>query len=143
MERAPILTEYVEQLLRCYILGDFLQAEEFRNSVMDILILKCELSFKDRVACTGLDSTSNSYIISNTLPGSLLCQMIYDYWSAILGRYSILDDKIPKEFYHEVLNYVIVAHNDRRELKAPWDKDRCVYHSHRGQPDQYSCTTKQ
>jgi hypothetical protein len=156
IERAPTLkgilalnkdenisdTAYIHQLLKCYVLGDFLLAEEFQNSVMDLLIAKCNLSLQSHLGYTGLDPTSISYIISNTLPGSPLRKMLYDYWAAIIGRENSMRYDIPKEFYHQISMYVIVAYRQGRELKAPWNQDRCIYHSHSGQPDQYLCTKR-
>jgi hypothetical protein len=34
--------DYIQQLLKSYVLGDFLQAEDFQNSVMDLLVLRCK-----------------------------------------------------------------------------------------------------
>ena len=135
--------DYMHQLLKCYIIGDFLQAEGFQNSVMNLMIARCKLSVESLKACTGLDSTSIRYIISNTVPDSLLRRMIYDYWVTILGRKNIMEDEIPKEYYHQLSIYVTVANEQGRKLKPPWNQDRCVYHIHRGQPDHFSCTKKQ
>jgi hypothetical protein len=155
IEKAPVLKEiptlykekhsdlvYVHHLLKCYVLGDFLLAEEFQNSVMDLLIAKCQISFKSFKVCTGLDPRSVSYVTFNIPADSLLRRMLYDYWVELLGHENTMKDEIPKEFYHQLFIYVIVAYGQGRKLEAPWRKDRCSYHSHRGQPDQYSCTKK-
>lgn len=131
------------RLLKSYILGDFLLAEEFQNSVMDLLITKCNLYVQSHARLFGIDAISITYVISNTLPDSLLRRMLYDYWAVLLGRENNMRDDIPKEFYHRLSIYVIVAHEQGRILQAPWTQDHCVYHIHRGQPDQYSCSKKQ
>ena len=134
---------YIVRLLKSYILGDFLLAEEFQNSVMNLLVIRCHLYIQSHGRCAGIDPISISYVISNTQPGSLLRRMLYDYWATMLGRENTISDDIPKEFYHQVSVYLIVEYERGRILKAPWNQDCCVYHSHRGQPDQYSCTKKQ
>ena len=134
---------YIIRLLKCYVLGDFLLVEEFQNSVMDLLIARCSLYVQSYARCVGIDPISVSYVISNTLPDSLLRRMLYDYWAIFRGKENTMRDDIPKEFYHQLSRHVIVDYEQGRILNAPWDKDRCVYHSHRGQPDQYSCTKKQ
>ena len=134
---------YILHLLKSYILGDFLLAEEFQNSVMNLLVIRCHLYIQSHGRCAGIDPISISYVISNTQPGSLLRRMLYDYWATMLGRENTISDDIPKEFYHQVSVHLIVEYEKGRILKAPWNQDCCVYHSHRGQPDQYSCTKKQ
>jgi hypothetical protein len=156
IENAPTLTEvlalnidksvsdagYIARLLKSYILGDFLLAEKFQNSVMDLLITRCNLYVQSHAKCAGIDAISISYVISNTLPDSLLRRMLYDYWAVLRGRGNAMRDDIPKEFYHQLSIYVIVEYEQGRILKAPWNQDRCVYHSHCRQLEQYSCTKK-
>ena len=134
---------YIIQLLKGYILGDFLLAEEFQNSVMDLLITRCNLYVQSYARCVGIDPISISYVISNTPTNSLLRRMLYDYWEVIRSRKNAMGDDIPIEFYHQLSLYVMAEYEKGRVLNAPWKKDRCVYHSHRGKPDQYSCTKKQ
>ena len=135
--------DYIQQLLKSYVLGDFLQAEDFQNSVMDLLVQRCKRSSKNPSVCCppGLDPRSINYIMSNSVPDALIRRMLFDYWSAVVDINDEMEASTPKEFYHELSMRIIFEFRSGNPLRAPWDKYNCAYHYHSSQPDGYSCTT--
>lgn len=122
--------DYIQQLLKSFVLGDFLHAEEFQNPVMDLLVQRCKRSSKNPFVCCppGLDPRSINYIMSNSVPDALICRMLFDYWSAVVDIDDKMEASIPKEFYQKLSMRIIYECRSGNPLRAPWDKCNCAYH---------------
>ena len=75
--RAHAQQQYL-QLASCYVLGDSLQAEGFRNSSMDNLVAHIRFMAHDLQAVGGGIDGTISYVFSNTCPGSPLRRLLVD-----------------------------------------------------------------
>lgn len=140
-------------LAKCYLLGFELRAEQFYNHVMDALIIRCKEhgdKFLDRKDDLQL-MVQSIWCFPRSVP--LLRALVVDNLISTIelgistiepgfGFASIFDNKItPHEFLGELSLRAIFGWRNDKELLHVWEKDRCVYHRHHGQPKEYSCSS--
>ncbi|TID17933.1 hypothetical protein E2P81_ATG10904 [Venturia nashicola] len=119
-----------------YFLGDVVQDERFRNSVIDLIIKV--------VADTGTYPVISSLIVvafENTPKSSKLRQLLIDFWTRLAtpSWYEFDgcqggDGQYPSEFLYEVLKASSVSRGKPRKSGLPWDQDPCQYHDHNDTP---------
>lgn len=135
---------YFRRLLECYILGDFLQAEEFQNHIMDILVPKFKLCTESLRFNDHLMRRDIEYITSNTIPGSRgIREVVLDNTYRMICRDYSLRPQIPEMFYREIAEYTIELNHEHTAIDEPWGMDCCFYHVHRSQRYEYLCTHRQ
>jgi hypothetical protein len=144
------LTQHLyENLVRCFILGDLLQAPAFQNAIMDCVIILAKdysIHFKQLLSSRPEDIDE---IYDHTLKGSPLRKFILD---GIVSRMdpdqfikTIPDDllysnqEFIKELLHASLSTIHAMEINRGVVQSPWEKDRCHYHIHPDKPAGYKC----
>jgi hypothetical protein len=135
------LTNEFLRLAECFVLGDALQAQEFCNYIVDVLIGKCNTSTK--MLCSSDEAVE--YVWTHTPRSSTLRRLILDNFAADI----ILDfDAIARpsaaaqEFYFELSKVAITAWRTKSVLLDVWKKDPCLYHKHADHPEGYAYTGK-
>lgn len=122
-----------KQLVDCYILGDFLQAPGFKNSVMDELLRVLEA----RNDTAGLPRAAIEYIFKNTVHGAALRQLVL-HLVHVNGTFPALEDR---EFCYELAQYLMSdAVKHAKNPSQPWKRAKCEYHEHPDQSAGYTCT---
>jgi len=144
------LTQHLyENLVRCFILGDLLQAPAFQNAIMDCVIILAKgysIQFKQLLSSRPEDIGE---IYDHTLKGSPLRKFILD---GIVSRMNpdqfietVVDDllysnqEFIKELLHASLSTIHAMEINRGVVQSPWEKDRCHYHIHPDKPAGYRC----
>jgi hypothetical protein len=133
------LTNEFLRLAECFVLGDALQAQEFCNHIIDVLIGKCKISTK--MLCS--DDKAVEYVWTHTPKSSTLRRLILDNFATdiILDFEAIAKPSAAaQEFYYELSKVAIMAWRTKTTLVDVWEKDPCVYHKHADQPEGYSCS---
>ena len=64
--------KYIFQLVKCHVLADYLQAESFQNTTMDLLLTRLQEAVEALHVYTGTNSTDMIYMFQNTTPASPL-----------------------------------------------------------------------
>jgi len=140
-ELMDMADKHFEQLHKCYVLGDKLQAEGFRNTIMDLIISAATRNQADSrlTYLSGTASEDINYVFSNTPVNSPLCRMIldriYDVSNTDDDQMKYLELPGVGVFYYRLFEWAMTE-----ESCAPWERDRYYYHDHSDQPDTYSCT---
>jgi hypothetical protein len=144
------LTQHLyENLVRCFILGDLLQAPAFQNAIMDCVIILAKdysIQFKQLLSSRPEDIGE---IYDHTLKGSPLRKFILD---GIVSRMNpdqfietVVDDllysnqEFIKELLHASLSTIHAMEINRGVVQSPWEKNRCHYHIHPDKPAGYKC----
>jgi hypothetical protein len=136
------------QLCACFVSGDYLQAYDFKNCVMDLLVLNCRMQHYFLGLRAGTDPKDLSYIYQKTNRGSPLRQLVIDIVVTSPAH------PIPNYQNHSILSQYLVelasyAINEAKEsrltgkpcsFRVPWKNDPCRYHTHPYHPVSYSCT---
>jgi len=74
--------KHLMQLVKCYVLGDALQAEQFCNSIMDAIVSRCEQFKKSHNSIPCSTAPVINYIIENTKSKSPLLELLLDTWTS-------------------------------------------------------------
>ena len=137
-------------LVRCFLLGQFLQVHTFQNDVADALVdnkYRTTQAF-DKNTCTTISESGPrgiKRIWENTLPGSPLRNILLDEMMTSWGLDSpplSFEPYFPcyTEYFYELSRRAIKLAREKTRPVFPWKKDPCVYHIHSGKPQDYSCT---
>ena len=135
------------QLTECYALGNFLLAENFCNTIMNLFIAKAKSIYDKFQNLYGTGAANTEHIWKTTNASSPLRRMMLDLHIAGYAQYE--DDEIgcslPLQiFYRDLAVTAMGAYHEYDEnhevLKYPWEGDVCRYHMHQGKPSGFSCT---
>lgn len=139
-----------EHLVRCFILGIFLDAPIFRNTVMDQIFTMSKMYLNTYGEYAGYYTADIKLVwMEETTENSPLRQIILDQLisgSTDLGPW--LDNLVgtPAEdvvdFLKDLAYAGIMAARDPDHAGDFLDRDPCLYHDHPGKPEGYSCTSK-
>lgn len=140
--------------MRCYIVGDLLQAERFCNAIMDRLLDSAQaMSLKPNAKTVFCGQLSHiAYVYAYTSQNSPLRRFfLTNFFSRIKEGYFWEKKDVTKapatvEFLRELAIVAIESLNSRSARPAraeyyPWIKPQCTFHTHRGQPEGYDCNT--
>ena len=131
--RETSLRQRWTQLCQCYVLGDFLQAPDFKNTVIDHLLLNKRLQAEETNKISGTRPMDIKMVWANTIPGSPLRQMILDH-SVSNGKGQSLATQAPCVEFHEYFCELASLFQEKRSQGRgsvkPWEKDICCYHEH-------------
>jgi hypothetical protein len=133
-----------QQLVRCYIIGNTLQAFDFQNAVIDLIISTVKsaslASSSTSVPYTG---SNIALVYENTIPNDPLRRFVldgtldFDYEE--VGMPDITAET--KEYAEELIRYLMkLTKGDGAAQKLPWEKDPCTYHFHPDDSAGYSCS---
>ena len=136
------------QLVSCCVLGDFLQAYDFYNSAMDLLVKLCDLANVEYGSCLGAGQQS-SHVYRNTKTGSPLRLLVLDISIQVDPKilaastfddktFTNFDNQAGREYLMEFLQHAVKVAQDK-SVKIGRLDDSCKYHCHPGKPANYSC----
>jgi hypothetical protein len=137
------------QLASCCVLGDFLQAYDFYNSAMDLLVKTCDLASVEYESCLGAGSWQSSHVYKNTKTGSPLRLLVLDisvqvdpetlavskFYDEIIANF---ENPAGREYLMEFLQHAVKVAQDK-SVTMGWLDTGCKYHCHPGKPANYSC----
>lgn len=127
------------QLIQCYILGEKIQAEDFRNHVMDHIV-KNEKYLLLHFRSSSLVYHVVDNIYKNTSVDSSLRRFMVELTIATVPKYleSLIPDQNPcVEYVRECFRQYQIWACDMPH--CPWDKHACHYHDHSNRPTGYKC----
>ena len=135
------------QLARCFILGDFLQAAEFKNTVVDALLEDQKRYSKDYNKLGGTAAREIILVWANTTKDAPIRRIVLDMAASQIDNLRYLEDEATdaamQEYLFELASRLIGHRWGRFTAQCPWLKDVCSsYHQHPGMPEGYSCTKK-
>jgi len=133
-----------EQLAECYVLGDFLQAPEFCNAIMDSMLKNAEYYSREFRKLSGTDRQDIEYIWTNTVAGSPLRRLVLDNAADFQANMDNLKDSPPsyglQQYFFDLASLVTSNRVQQVTALKPWKKDICAtYHHHPGKPEGYAC----
>lgn len=124
------------QLAKCYVLGDFLQAPGFKNAVIDMLLYNMQLYHNDCELLAGWSSDQINYIYSNTTAGSQLRRIIVELVADRGGNPYVRH----VDYLYELAELTMKKYHAGTARHTPFSKPRCTFHEHPDQPAGYTCT---
>ena len=135
-----------KQLAACRILGDFLQASDFKNSVMDSL-QKNQRIYDENCSMIGGSGFDDILLVwANTVTGSPLRRILLDKFAGfsklLLSPSNLKPCQALVDFYYDLASLMIKNRKTQSWQPNPWNQNPCIYYEHPGKPSDYSCTTK-
>lgn len=140
-------TKRLLQLCQCYILGDYLGAEDFRNAVIDQLISDAQEGEFNFVRHAALDADIISYVFANTSILSPLRTLFVDIFSTC-AELPKKGDRVPADspgiadFWFEVAMAALRSSREQKAyLEEPWKRNSicCYFHEHKDKGKNYDC----
>ena len=144
------------QLAQCFVLGRYLEAENFNNFIIDALVQNSHQAFQEFRTVSGFTTWSltklwpaipdeqgiRRIVLDNMCanPPAGFDGEIQGSWSHHLPGGS--NAVISAIFFHDLARVAIRQNALGEQMLPPWEGDICRYHTHKDKPDGYSCTTK-
>lgn len=130
------------QLIECYILGEKIRAEDFKNQVIDH-ILAHENRLLDEYRASSLVSNVVDLVYHKTPAESPLRRFMVDLTVFTIPKdlASLIPDQNPNvEYIRDCFReYQRAMSSSRESLRSPWEKHACDYHDHSDRPLGYRC----
>ncbi|EPE24680.1 hypothetical protein GLAREA_08533 [Glarea lozoyensis ATCC 20868] len=141
------------QLLECYYLGDSLQAENFRNYIMDrtVGLLKSRNKFRNMSFEAGEKFTvlashhlSIMEIYQRTPPNAPLRKLLVDYHLEIIGQTHVNEVALdmehhPQDYLQDLISQLAKGYYNVAPRVSFCNKRRCTYHNHTKVPKGFVC----
>jgi hypothetical protein len=116
-------------LAKAWTLGNYLQAMDFKDAIVDALV--------DKVAGTvvrGANQTMHSIIYPNSTPDDGIRELVVDIaasrWTEPYMK-TLVADAASTEFFRD-LSIAAVKRRGIRTAGEPWERGTCKYHEHVG-----------
>lgn len=148
----PLLhTAQFKQMACCYVLGEFLQAPEFQNAVIDILVENARTQHEFSLFCAGCTNDIILKVYGGTKDKDPLRRLMCDIFAAEEGE----DSAALKRMIEGETNGLVLWRNDLLNTmlnntyppvtdKFPWQEKVCQrYHQHPGEPKDVDCKSYQ
>lgn len=138
------------QLIQCYVLGERLVDRNFKNHVMDTLILHCKFVYDTFGPLHGLGNGAR-LVYEKTKSTSLLRRLVLENYFAT-GSFADCKSRAPgdkcdgncavtEQFYLDLAKIGMrVVREQRTAPLPPWEQQYCYYHDHSDQDEGYTCT---
>jgi hypothetical protein len=131
----------IEQLSQCYVLGEWLQAPKFCDSIMHAMIQNCKIQYTKRRKVAASAAEILSFIFSHTVESSPLRRLVVDnFLKSAPWDHKLMEDHAGiNEFYHSLSRESMKSLETKVPPVWPWEKDQCAYHVNSGEAGK-SCT---
>lgn len=133
------------RLLSCFVLGDRILAQDFRNHIMDVLIANFQKHNENEgsTIVPGTDSETVILVYKNTLVNSPLRRLLLDnFIGCVKAEFGPFGNSTPElqEFYESLSRRLMKIVQWGETEAPPWDMDICArYHEHADKPEGYAC----
>jgi len=123
-------------------MGDFLQAADFQNDIIDALLVNQKRMVHDFNKVGGTEPSKIKLVWANTPPNSPLREIVLQHVVGFSGGHGLENEPVSfelQEYLSELVAKFIKTRLDNTKPTYPWE-NVCNFHVHPCKPKGYSCS---